>query len=158
MAETLPAATAVANIVTVVNGDIMNSTAQTIVNTVNCVGVMGKGVALAFKRQFPDMYQDYVGRCNRGEVKPGIPYLYIDKSGTRIVNFPTKDHWRQKSSYVWIATGLAYLATHVKEWGITSLALPPLGCTNGGLDWLLVKPMIDQKLGGLGIPVTVCLM
>ena len=75
-------------------GDILKSKAQTLINTVNCVGVMGKGIALEFKEQFPDMYENYVQRCQRGEVKPGVPYLYKTLFPPQIINFPTKDHWK----------------------------------------------------------------
>jgi hypothetical protein len=75
-------------------GDVFSSRAQTLVNTVNCVGVMGKGIALEFKKRCPEMFEDYAARCAREQVKLGQPYLYLDRSGARIVNFPTKSHWR----------------------------------------------------------------
>lgn len=90
-------------------GDMFNSDAQTLVNTVNCVGVMGKGVALKFKERFPDMFADYARRCERKAVKLGEPYLYEDKSGVKILNFPTKDHWRSASRLGDIEKGLTYL-------------------------------------------------
>lgn len=136
-------------------GDLFESKAQTLVNTVNCVGVMGKGVALEFKKRFPSMFEDYLRRCERGEVKLGAPYLYKDLSGTRVVNFPTKDHWRSPSRLQDIERGLDFLAQHVKEWGITSLAMPPLGCGNGGLEWTDVGPLIYRKLHELPIDVEV---
>lgn len=136
-------------------GDLFASGAQTLVNTVNCVGVMGKGVAAEFKKRFPPMMEDYVGRCERGEVRLGEPYLYTDLTGTRIVNFPTKDHWRSTSRLADIESGLRYLADHVAAWGITSLALPPLGCGNGGLAWSEVGPLIHRELHVLPVNVTV---
>lgn len=136
-------------------GDMFASEAQTLVNTVNCVGIMGKGVALEFKKRFPRMMKDYVGRCERKEVRLGEPYLYADESGARIVNFPTKGHWRASSRLADIERGLDYLAAHIDEWGITSLALPPLGCGNGGLDWSEVGPLIYSKLHGLPVDVEV---
>ena len=84
-------------------GDILKSNAQTIVNTVNCVGIMGKGIALEFKNRFPDMFKDYVKRCERNEVRLGEPYLYKTLFGPQIVNFPTKEHWKSaKSKKGWI--------------------------------------------------------
>lgn len=139
------------------NSNIFNVGAQTIVNTVNCFGVMGKGVALQFKQRYPSMFSYYLLKCRRGDVKPGLPYLYVDPSGQQIVLFPTKNHWRQCSKLEWIDAGLKYLASHIHEWGITSLALPPLGCTNGGLDWGVVRHLIEERLGQIGIPVHVCL-
>ena len=136
-------------------GDLFTSRAQTLVNTVNCVGVMGKGVAELFKKRFPAMFEDYGSRTDRKAVRLGEPYLYRDPSGTRIVNFPTKDHWRSPSRLADIESGLDYLAAHIAEWEITSLALPPLGCGNGGLEWSEVGPLIWSKLHGLPIDVEV---
>lgn len=139
--------------VTVKIGDLFASRAQTLVNTVNCVGVMGKGIALGFKQRFPDMYEDYEGRCRRKEVRLGEPYLYKGDKLPWILNFPTKDHWRGLSRISDIAQGLGYLASHYKNWGITSLAVPPLGCGNGQLDWTVVGPTLFRHLSKLDIPV-----
>jgi len=136
-------------------GDLFDSQAQTLVNTVNCVGVMGKGVAELFKRRFPEMFEDYKRRAERKAVRLGEPYLYRHSSGLQIVNFPTKGHWRSPSRLADIERGLDYLAAHVAEWGITSLALPPLGCGNGGLNWSEVGPLIWNKLHRLPIDVDV---
>jgi O-acetyl-ADP-ribose deacetylase (regulator of RNase III)/uncharacterized protein YwgA len=136
-------------------GDLFASEAQTLVNTVNCVGVMGKGVALEFKKRFPRMARDYVDRCDRSEVRLGEPYLYLDETGARIVNFPTKGHWRSPSRLADVERGLDHLAAHVDEWGVTSLALPPLGCGNGGLEWSEVGPLIYAKLQELPINIEV---
>ena len=114
--------------VKVLTGNLFESNAQTLVNTVNCVGVMGKGVALEFKKRFPDMFDDYEKRCQRHEVKLGRPYLYKRLVPPWILNFPTKDHWRSVASLEAIVEGLKYLLQHHKEWGITSMAVPPLGC------------------------------
>src|SRR5579862_3261164 len=114
--------------------DILESGAQTLVNTVNCVGIMGKGIALAFKKRFPQMYADYVERCASGRVKLGEPYIYKDLVDKWVINFPTKDHWRSVSRLADIVAGLKYLTAHYKEWGVTSIAVPPLGCGNGQLD------------------------
>src|SRR6266487_775348 len=104
-------------------GDILASKAQTLVNTVNCVGIMGKGIALAFKRRYPEMFKDYVRRCDRGEVQLGRPYVYRADDHL-ILNFPTKQHWRAVSRLKDIIAGLEYLEAHSREWGITSLAVP----------------------------------
>lgn len=136
-------------------GDLFASDAQTLVNTVNCVGVMGKGVALEFKKRFPRMTQDYVQRCARGEVRLGEPYLYVHDANVRVLNFPTKGHWRSPSRLRDIESGLEYLAARVGDWGVTSLALPPLGCGNGGLKWSDVGPLIYSKLRELPLEVEV---
>jgi O-acetyl-ADP-ribose deacetylase (regulator of RNase III)/uncharacterized protein YwgA len=134
-------------------GDMFNSKAQTLVNTVNCVGVMGKGVAMKFKERFPEMFDDYVRRCERKEVKLGEPYVYEDRSGVKVLNFPTKDHWRSPSRLHDIERGLDYLVQHYKAWNITSMSMPPLGCGNGGLEWSEVGPLIYRKLHQLPIDV-----
>jgi O-acetyl-ADP-ribose deacetylase (regulator of RNase III)/uncharacterized protein YwgA len=127
-------------------GDLFATQAQSRVNTVNCIGVMGKGVALEFRKRFPAMFEDYVARCERGDVRLGEPYLYRDSSGIRIVNFPTKNHWRSPSHLADIARGLDYFLTHAAEWGVRSVAFPPLGCGNGGLEWSEVGPLLYAKL------------
>jgi len=136
-------------------GDLFESRAQTLVNTVNCVGVMGKGVALEFKKRFPSNFEDYATRCQRKQVRLGQPYLYRDPTGQSIVNFPTKGHWRSPARLKDIENGLDYLARHVEEWGIQSLAMPPLGCGNGGLEWSEVGPLIYRKLHHSPIDVEV---
>lgn len=137
----------------IVVGDILQSNAQTLINTVNCVGIMGKGIALEFKNRFPDMFADYTKRCERGEVKPGVPYLYRALYPPQIVNFPTKDHWKSFSRIADVGRGLEYLLAHYKKWGITSLAIPPLGCGNGQLEWRIVGPLIYRYASQMEIPV-----
>lgn len=139
--------------VNVRTGDLFRSDAQTLVNTVNTVGVMGKGIALEFKRRFPQMFEEYAARCERGEVRLGEPYLY--KGGDRpwILNFPTKEHWRGVSRIDAIERGLRHLAAHYRAWGIESLAVPPLGCGLGQLDWSVVGPTLYRELSALDIPV-----
>lgn len=139
--------------VKVLIGDMFASSAQTLVNTVNCVGIMGKGVALAFKEHFPDMFDDYVRRCQRGLVKLGQPYVYTRITPPWVLNFPTKDHWRSVSRLEDIVRGLEYLENHFQEWGITSLAVPPLGCGHGQLEWRVVGPTLYRYLKRLNIPV-----
>ncbi len=127
-------------------GNLFDSKAQALVNTVNCVGIMGKGVAQEFKRRYPAMFENYVARCARKEVQLGQPYLYRGPDGEMIINFPTKDHWRSPSRLSDIERGLDYLVKHVRDWGVTSMAFPPLGCGNGGLEWAEVGPLIYKKL------------
>jgi uncharacterized protein YwgA/O-acetyl-ADP-ribose deacetylase (regulator of RNase III) len=134
-------------------GDLFESGAQTWVNTVNCVGVMGKGVALGFKQRFPEMFADYERRCERGEVRLGRPYLFKQLVEPWILNFPTKQHWRQVTNIHDIIAGLQYLRCRYREWGITSLAVPPLGCGNGQLEWRVVGPTLYRYLKQLEIPV-----
>ncbi|MBK8906694.1 MAG: macro domain-containing protein [Rhodospirillales bacterium] len=139
--------------ITVRVGDLFASKAQTLVNTVNCVGIMGKGIALEFKRRFPEMFRDYEKRCDAREVRLGRPYLYKDLVDHWVLNFPTKDHWRSVSKLDDIVEGLAYLQAHYREWGITSLAVPPLGCGHGQLEWKVVGPTLHRYLSELDTPV-----
>ena len=136
-------------------GDMFSSEMQTLVNTVNCVGVMGKGIAQIFKQEYPEMFADYVARCERGEVKLGKPYHYKDLAGVSIVNFPTKGHWRAATRLADVEAGLDYFTKHYEQWSITSVAFPPLGCGNGGLEWSAVGPLMYYKLSKLGIPVEI---
>ena len=139
--------------ISVTTGDILKSKMQALVNTVNCVGVMGKGIALAFKNQYPDMYEDYVGRCEHREVQLGHPYIYLESDGHIVVNFPTKSHWRAVSRLSDIVDGLHFLQEHYEEWGIESIAVPPLGCGNGQLEWNVVGPTLHRELSKLKIDV-----
>ena len=139
--------------VTLVTGDLFDSEAQTLVNAVNCAGVMGKGIALAFKRRYPAMFADYVARCKDGRVRLGEPYLYRGESFPWVLNFPTKSHWRSVSKLEDIVAGLAYLEEHYRAWGITSLAVPALGCGAGQLAWDAVGPALYDALARLAIPV-----
>ncbi|HPB18254.1 MAG TPA: macro domain-containing protein [Candidatus Cloacimonas sp.] len=139
----------------VLTGDILSSSMQTKVNTVNCVGVMGKGIAKLFKLQYPEMYEDYVERCKAGEVQEGIPYLYKDIFGNQILNFPTKKHWKDLSNLAIISKGLDFFIQHYHDWDINSIAFPPLGCGNGGLLWQQVGPVMYQKLSQIDIPVEI---
>ena len=134
-------------------GDILQSKAQTLVNTVNCVGVMGKGIALEFRKRFAEMFEDYIQRCKRKEVRLGEPYLYKTLVPPQIVNFPTKEHWKSVSKISDIEKGLDYLLAHYKEWGTASLAIPPLGCGNGQLEWRIVGPLICKRVRQMDIPV-----
>jgi O-acetyl-ADP-ribose deacetylase (regulator of RNase III) len=135
-------------VITYVSGNLFDSPAQVLCNTVNCVGVMGKGIALEFKKRYPKMFDDYQSRCKAANVKPGVPYLW-ENSETQVLNFPTKRHWREGSRMEDIEAGLQYLAAHYTDLGICSIAMPPLGCGNGGLDWMLVKPLMEQYLANI---------
>lgn len=139
--------------VKVLIGDIFKSKAQTLVNTVNCVGIMGKGLALEFKKRFPDMFKDYESRCRKSDVQLGKPYLYKLLIPPWILLFPTKDHWRSVTNIKDIKEGLNYLETNYRNWGITSLAVPPLGCGLGQLDWKIVGRTLYRHLAKLDIPV-----
>ena len=141
--------------VKVLVGDILSSNMQTLVNTVNCVGVMGKGIALLFKKRYPDMYDDYVKRCNHKQVIPGVPYHYTNMFGNSIINFPTKNHWRSPSHIEDIIRGLDIFVDKYKEWGIKSVAFPPLGCGNGGQEWNIIGRIMFQKLSKVDIPVEI---
>ncbi|MES2387631.1 MAG: macro domain-containing protein [Bacteroidota bacterium] len=141
-----------------VTGNLLKSQAQALVNTVNTVGVMGKGIALQFKEAFPQNYSEYLKVCKSGELQPGTLLIFEEQTlnGARtIINFPTKTDWRKKSTYKIIESGLQELRkqTEVKE--IKSLALPPLGCGLGGLDWNIVKPLIERYLGDLNARIEV---
>jgi O-acetyl-ADP-ribose deacetylase (regulator of RNase III)/uncharacterized protein YwgA len=141
--------------ISVLIGDLLASKMQTRVNTVNCVGIMGKGIAQSFKKQNPEMYEDYVDRCKAGDIQEGEPYLFRDLFGNMIVNFPTKHHWKDLSNPEFIEKGLKQIVDKYKQWGITSIAFPPLGCGNGGLEWSLIGPMMYQILSQLDIPVEI---
>ena len=136
-------------------GDILKSKAQTLVNTVNCVGIMGKGIALEFKKRFPKMFEDYLERCKRNEIHVGQPYIHKSLIGPQIVNFPTKEHWKSVSKVSDVVRGLDFLLDHYKEWGITSIAIPPLGCGNGQLEWKVVGPLIYSRAKQMDIPVEI---
>jgi len=140
-------------VVSVRVGDLFQTNAHTLVNTVNCVGVMGKGVALEFKKRFPQMFDDYQRRCERREVRLGEPYLFRPLLPPWVLNFPTKDHWRSVSTLNDIVRGLEHLERHCKEWGIQSIAVPPLGCGHGQLEWRVVGPTLYRHLSRLDIPV-----
>ncbi len=140
-----------------VTGDLLNAKAEALVNTVNTVGVMGKGIALQFKEAFPYNNKVYVEACKNRELFPGKLLAIWDSNlllGKKlIINFPTKIHWKQDSQYEYIENGLKALVRLIAQENIKSIALPPLGCGNGGLDWNVVKPMIKQYLGELPINV-----
>jgi len=127
-------------------GNILTDDAEALVNTVNCVGVMGKGIALQFKKAFPENFKAYEAACRRKEVEPGR--MFVFETGQMfnpryIINFPTKRHWRDKSRYEDIESGLKALVREVQQRKIRSIAIPPLGSGLGGLQWPRVKAMIE---------------
>ncbi len=133
-----------------VDGDFFDYAADIRINTVNCVGVMGAGVAFAFKNKFPEMYKHYVLQCKEGEISPGKPAVWksIDAYGKdiEIINFPTKDHWKNKSKYEYIEKGLLWLSNYLGTKHGKIVTLPALGCGHGGLDWEIVRKMIQDSL------------
>ena len=140
-------------------GDILAADTAALVNPVNCVGAMGRGLALQFKRAFPENFRAYADACAGGEVRPGRMFLFETETLTNpsyIVNFPTKRHWRARSRAEDIDAGLDALAEMIRERGIASVAVPPLGSGLGGLDWGSVRQRIEEALGSLkGVDVIV---
>ena len=133
-------------------GDILAEDAEALVNTVNCVGVMGRGIALQFKKAFPENFRVYAKACERGEVQPGRMFVFETGALTNpryIVNFPTKRHWRGNSRIEDIQAGLKDLVTVIRERDIRSIAVPPLGAGLGGLEWSDVRPRIEKALHGV---------
>jgi O-acetyl-ADP-ribose deacetylase (regulator of RNase III) len=131
------------------SGNVLESNTEALVNTVNCVGVMGRGIAAQFKQKFPANFQAYSKACKAHQVRPGK--MFIFKTGdllgpAYIVNFPTKDHWKGHSKMQFIDDGLDDLVAQVEQLGIKSISIPPLGCGLGGLRWADVKPRIEQAL------------
>jgi O-acetyl-ADP-ribose deacetylase (regulator of RNase III) len=137
---------------TYTQGNLLTADAEALVNTVNTVGVMGKGIALMFKEQFPDNFRAYEAACKRKEVRIGQMFVTErhDLMGPKwIINFPTKQHWRQPSKMEWVQAGLVDLRRIILEKRIKSVALPPLGTGNGGLEWSRVRSLIERELSTL---------
>lgn len=134
-------------------GDLLKQDGvDAIVNTVNCVGVMGKGIALQFKNKWPANFAAYHAACKAGQVRPGRMMVFDAGAYAQphfIINFPTKDHWRGNSQLTFIEDGLKDLVVQIRALGIQSLAMPPLGCGNGGLDWRDVKPLIEAAFANM---------
>lgn len=133
-------------------GNLLEAHAEALVNTVNEVGVMGKGLALMFREAFPENMRDYAAACRAGDVRVGR--MFVTRSNTLvgprwIINFPTKKHWRNPSKLEWVQEGLTDLVRVIRENQIRSIAVPPLGCGNGGLDWSLVRIEIEAALAKL---------
>jgi O-acetyl-ADP-ribose deacetylase (regulator of RNase III) len=142
-----------------IKGNILESEAQALVNTVNTMGIMGKGIALQFKKAFPDNFRAYQNACKRKEVVTGKLFVTKDgnlNTGTKIIiNFPTKNDWRKSSEYSYIEDGLDDFIQIVEKYQLRSVAFPPLGAGNGGLEWGKVKSIIEQKLNGLDVDIFV---
>lgn len=140
-----------------VKGNLLESSAEALVNTVNTVGVMGKGIASQFREAFPENYRIYREACRHDELHVGQVLITEDSNlvygHKTIVNFPTKTHWRMPSEYSYIEQGLVSLRHEIVNRGIRSIAIPPLGSHNGGLDWLRVKRMIEESMEGLDCDV-----
>jgi O-acetyl-ADP-ribose deacetylase (regulator of RNase III) len=137
---------------TFAQGNLLEAQVDALVNTVNTVGVMGKGIALMFKERFPENYKAYVAACKAGEVRVGEMFVTSvpELGGPRwIINFPTKQQWFQPTKLEWVRRGLVALKDVIREKQIKSIAVPPLGCGNGGLDWIVVRPLIESGLSEL---------
>jgi len=133
-------------------GDLLKADVEAFVNTVNCVGIMGRGIALQFKNAFPENFKAYQAACVRDEVQPGKMFVFETHSLTApkfIINFPTKRHWRGKSRMEDIESGLVALVAEIRNRAIRSIAIPPLGSGLGGLDWSEVRPRIESALRGI---------
>lgn len=126
----------------ITTGNILDANAEALVNTVNCVGVMGKGLALQFKKSYPENFKDYVRACKTNVLVPGKLHIFKQDNSKYIINFPTKNHWKEKSKIEYIENGLSTLKNELKKLEIKSIAIPPLGCGNGGLYWPDVRKLI----------------
>lgn len=142
-----------------VSGDFFEYKADIRINTVNCVGVMGAGVALAFKGRYPDMYSEYVEQCEKGNLSPSQPWVWkgVDmfSGSVEIINLATKKHWRNPSKYIYVEEGLKWLAVYLSDKRESVVTLPALGCGHGGLDWVVVKELIERYLSGVPAEVLV---
>lgn len=139
------------------NGTVFNANTDAIVNTVNCDGFMGAGIALEFGLRYPDMLKEYVEKCRTNKIIIGSVDYYKDVSGITIVNFPTKIHFKYPSRIQWIEKGLKSFAVGHKEYGFESVAFPKLGTAKGGLDWNVVKALMEKYLQPLNLDVVICL-
>lgn len=143
-----------------VKGNFFDYKADIRVNTVNCVGVMGAGVALQFKNRYPDMYAEYAKECRLGHVQIGIPHVWstneiFNSDKTTIINFPTKNDWKKPSEYIFIEKGLKWFRDYLIDHPRKIITLPALGCGHGGLDWSVVKEMIVSYLGNIEATILV---
>jgi len=150
--------------ITLENGNVFLTNYQTIVITVNCAGVMGKGIALQAKDLFPDAYEYYKDLCEKDEMHMGKPVLYDNLSKTlqrsnkeyiKLLLFPTKQHWKMPGDIVSIEKGLQWLVDNYEKCGITSLAMPALGCGHAGLNWKDIGPLLYKYLAKMNIPVQI---
>jgi O-acetyl-ADP-ribose deacetylase (regulator of RNase III) len=141
--------------ITYLKGDIFSSKLQTITCPVNCMGVMGKGLALEFKKTFPELLGAYVKACQSGDLRIGRPWIWSVTDARQVLCFATKDHWKKPSTMEYIELGLLGMVRLHAAGDLRSVALPPLGCGLGGLDWAEVKPLIQKHLGDLDLAVEV---
>ncbi len=147
-----PVAFRTVRMIELAHGNLLEADVQALVNAVNTEGVMGKGIALQFKTKFPAMYMQYRAACEAGEVQPGRMHVFEREDILHprfIINFPTKRHWRSLARLEDLESGLEALVTEVRARGIRSIAVPALGCGNGGLGWSEVRPRIERALGDL---------
>ena len=138
--------------ITLTEGNLVDTDVEALVNTVNCEGYMGKGVALQFKKAFPENFKAYERACRAGEVKPGRMYVFqtgLMVNPKYIINFPTKSKWREKSKIEDIESGLKALIEEVRRLKVSTIAVPPLGCGLGGLEWGKVQPLIERAFAEL---------
>jgi O-acetyl-ADP-ribose deacetylase (regulator of RNase III) len=138
------------------SGNLFDSDADAIVVTVNYVGIMGKGIAPEAKNRYPELFEQSVAFCNAGEMQLGRPVFFPLLLPPSVVLFPTQDHWRSFSKLSDIEAGLDYFVDHHRGWDITSIAVPPLGCGNGGLEWAVVGPAICES--GILTPASYALL
>ena len=136
-------------------GNIFDSKAVALVNAVNTVGVMGKGIALEFKNRYPENYKVYKAACDKGTLKTGGVLVVKESDGKTIINFPTKAHWKDASKSEYIAEGLIALKHKIAELNLDSIALPALGCGLGGLKWEFVKAFIVNELSNINADIYV---
>ncbi|MGC8658037.1 MAG: macro domain-containing protein [Desulfomonilaceae bacterium] len=132
-------------------GNILKANTEAVVNTVNCVGVMDKGIALQFKKAFPENFKAYEAACRHREIQPGRMFLFETGhifNPRYIINFATKRHWRDRSHYEDIVAGSKSLVAELRSHNIGSIAIPPLGCGLGGLDWEKVRIIIEEAFSG----------
>lgn len=143
------------NGITYIQGDIMQSKCQTLVNPVNCVGVMGKGLAMRFKELYPMMFEKYKVYCDKMLLRPGMLWIYTANAARKILCFPTKDDWRNPSRQDWIEDGLRKFRATYREKGVTSIAFPLLGAGCGGLYEETSREILEAYLHSLDIPVEI---
>ena len=137
-------------------GTVFNTGAKAIVNTINCEGAMGAGLALEFMLRYPEMYEDYKVKCDKKLLKPGIVDYYVEDDGCTIINFPTKWLFKYPSRIEWIEQGLQYFVSTYKEHNIKAVAFPKLGASNGGLDWDEVRSIMEKYLSNVDADVYIC--
>lgn len=141
--------------ITIKTGNIFDSNKDVLVNPINCVGVMGKGLALDFKNKYPNMFLKYKEACSQGKVIPGKLYYYIQDGKVKVLNFPTKNHWRNNSEISYIISGLDYFKKYYSKMKIESIAFPALGCGNGKLNWDTIGPLMYEKLKYIPIDIEI---